>query len=216
MKSKPVVIGLCGAKQSGKTTTAHIIAEFIPSKEIAFADKLKDVCADVFGIERRYFDDQDLKEVPFEEPLVLQKKHCLEILMNYDVKPETVNFSSVLGIKMLTPRSIAQTIGTNFLRNLVDDNIHINSITLSNKYVSICPDVRFANEYTAFANRDDIHYYPAYIDRQEKERLIDETAHIAEREFLTFKHLFYRIDNNGSLKDLERNVKVFLDEVVKK
>lgn len=214
--SKKVVIGLCGAKQSGKTTTAYMISEFLPCKTVAFADKLKNVCSDVFGVGRNHFDDQDLKEVDFSEPKILTEESILSVLRNYSIAPSTVDFSSVVGSKMETPRGIAQTVGTNLLRNLVDNNIHINSIELSDKYVNLLSDVRFFNEYTAFLDREDISYFPAYVARDSKESLLDENSHIAEREFLTFKHLMYRIDNNGSMKDLERNIKVFLDQVVKK
>jgi len=154
--------------------------------------------------------------VPFKEPVMLDRKHCLEILMNYDVNPETVDFTSILGSKMDTPRAIAQIVGTNFLRNLVDENIHINSVKLSTTHVNICSDVRFYNEYSSFANRDDINYYPIYIARQEKEDLIGPDAHPAESGFFAFRHLFHRIDNNGNFKDLERSIKEFLDNHVKK
>jgi hypothetical protein len=46
-----VIVGICGAKQSGKTTAAQIIANKYKFNIINFADKLKSVCYIITGMD---------------------------------------------------------------------------------------------------------------------------------------------------------------------
>jgi len=213
--TKPIVIGIVGPKQSGKSTAARMMSEFVDIHEVALADKLKNVCAKVFKIPRITFDSQDLKEVPFSEPIILSFEQCTGILDGFKITQAT-DVSSVLGSAMRSPREIAQTIGTGLLRNLVDPNIHINSIGLNYAKVNVICDTRFLNELEVFQKRNDIQYYPIYIYRKEKEDMITPESHISERELLSFKDRCHVIDNNGSIRQLESNVKAFLDDLLTK
>jgi hypothetical protein len=212
---KKIVIGLVGAKQSGKTTTSNIICSLTYAKPIAFADKLKNVCSDIFNVPRLSFDDQNVKEKEFSDVRILSADKCVEILKRYDINPNNVNYSSVIETTMKTPREIAQTVGTNLLRNLVDPDIHIKSVELAGKGISIPSDIRFMNEFKAFSGKPDIDYYPIYINRKSAEEAITPDMHIAEREFLTFKDLCYKIDNNGTMEYLAMQIDDFLTKVVK-
>lgn len=64
MSDDAVVIGLVGLKGSGKTTALNAISELYDVQEIQLAKHLKDVCAEVFSIERDHLDNQDYKELP--------------------------------------------------------------------------------------------------------------------------------------------------------
>jgi hypothetical protein len=97
---------------------------------------------------------------------------------------------------------------------LVDQDIHIKSVELADKGVSIISDLRFVNEFKAFSGRPDIDYYPIYINRKSAEEAITPDIHIAEREFLTFRDFCYKINNNGTIEALAIQVDEFLTKVV--
>jgi hypothetical protein len=63
-------------------------------------------------------------------------------------------------------------------------------------------------------NREDIEYHAAYIYRKEAEEVAKKSDHQSEKEFFKFKDKCNLIDNNGTLRDLELNVKKFLDMIL--
>ena len=79
--TKKLVFGLIGAKTSGKSTVAGMLKDMFPTaREVAFADKLKNVCAEIFELKREQFDRQDLKEVWFDKPKYLNANGIMLIL----------------------------------------------------------------------------------------------------------------------------------------
>ena len=56
------IIGLVGAYKSGKDTVGQYIVDNYNGTRYAFADKLKKVCSDVFGIPLENFNDPALKD----------------------------------------------------------------------------------------------------------------------------------------------------------
>jgi hypothetical protein len=214
MKSKkPIVIGLVAPKEAGKTTVTNMLAEFIPIRESAFADKLKNTCSLVFNIPRENFDRQDLKEVKFEEPKILTEDKILAILDQYKAN-DALYLTSFIDTKLFTPRHIAQLVGTELLRECVSPTVHIDNVIIDPNVVTVISDTRFVNEYEEMAKRDDIEYYAAYIYRKQAEEQALKSDHKSETEFFQFKDKCYIIDNNSSFRDLELNVKTFLDKVM--
>jgi len=65
MKTK--LIGLTGYKGSGKDTVGEILCTDFNFERFAFADKLRQVCREVYGIEMKYFTDTILKEQTLEK-----------------------------------------------------------------------------------------------------------------------------------------------------
>lgn len=53
-----------GRKRSGKDTLFGIINKYKDVKRLAFADVLKDLCIDIYKIDRSYFYDDDKKDSP--------------------------------------------------------------------------------------------------------------------------------------------------------
>ena len=181
--AKGQLIGLLGRAGSGKDTVADAIIESVGLSQanrgivrIAFADKLKDVVSDVYGIPRYYFDDRVLKNTPHKK----------------------------LGGK--TPRQAAQVIGTEGFRNLIDQNTWTNyAMANAREWIEegtnvIITDIRFDGEF--FAVKDDgypvLHIYRDISlceqHNHESERNIDRLAEMADR----------RIDNTGTIEDLKR------------
>jgi hypothetical protein len=212
---KPIVIGIVAPKEAGKTTTTNMLAEFAHIKESAFADKLKNTCAKAFGIAREDFDRQDRKEVRFEKPESLSLDRIELILKEYGASVNSATVaSSLVGMELYTPRHIAQIVGTELLRDGVSKNVHIDNVEIDKSAITVISDTRFLNEFEVMKDRQDIQYYAAYVYRKQAEDQARLSSHPSETEFFKFKDKCYTIDNNGTLRDLELNVKRFLDMVM--
>jgi hypothetical protein len=211
---KPIVIGIVAPKEAGKTTTTNMIAEFTAIRESAFADKLKNTCAKAFNIPRENFDRQDLKEVKLETPKVLTLETIKAIFKEYDREDEIELKPGVVNMELHTPRHIAQVVGTELLRDHLGKNIHIENVIIDPTRVTVISDTRFENEYEVMNARDDIRYFAAYVYRKQAEDQAKLSTHPSETEFFKFKDKCYLIDNNGDFRDLELNVKRFLDKVM--
>jgi hypothetical protein len=62
--SDPKIIVLAGYRGSGKDTVADYLVSAFGYKKYAFADALKDACAEEYRIPRWYFDHREIKELP--------------------------------------------------------------------------------------------------------------------------------------------------------
>jgi hypothetical protein len=210
-----IVIGLVGVKTSGKSTVARMINEFFANvREAAIADKLKNVSADVFGLNREQFDRQDLKEIPFETPIVLTQKYIRLVLsgFNIDYSNELQDkLHKLEGLELTSPRHIAQIVGTEILRSSGDADIHLKNTPLKDG-INVVSDIRFKNELEYFTKLEGVKFLPLYISRQVAEDKITPNSHVSETELFTFKDSCTRIDNNGSFLDTERQVKTAIDK----
>lgn len=213
------VIGLAGVKTSGKSTVANIITEILGGdiKESALAGKLKDVSGEVFGLTRDHFDNQDIKEVPFEDgPKILTAENIFDVLWRFNVKMELSEFvdkySSVIGMELETPRRIAQIVGTEILRATGNEDIHCENMLMNDSGITIVSDLRFPNEFTYFSKTEDINFLPLYIQRDEAEAFVTEDSHPSEKCVFEFSGNCIEIPNNNSLEDLKCNLKRVLME----
>jgi hypothetical protein len=211
-----VVIGLAGVKTSGKSTVANIIKNILKDEvaESALADKLKNVCSDVFLIPRDHFDDQKLKEVPLEEPRILTISDINKVVEFFNVAskitPETrEKLHSIAGMVLKTPRQIAQIVGTEVLRATGDEDIHCKNVKL-NENTTIISDIRFPNEFDYFNRLEDTFFLPLYIQRDAAEKDINENSHSSETSVFKFSDKCIKINNNNDLQDLENQIRINL------
>ena len=213
------IIGLAGVKTSGKSTVANMIKDMLPNTtESALADKLKNVCAEVFNIERNQLDAQELKEVPFDTPKVLFQERIEEILnlFNIEVTEELLQkymTNNIEGMLLETPRKIAQIVGTEVLRTAGNPDIHCDNVNLDGDIVVIS-DLRFPNEFSYFSNKD-FNFVPLYIQRDEAEKHVTEDSHPSEKCVFEFSGKCIKINNNGSLKNTKEQIKKIIEGSVK-
>lgn len=210
------VIGLAGVKTSGKSTVANIIKKYVDNvHEAALADKLKNTCAEVFGLERKQFDLQELKEVPFDEPKIIGVYEIGAILESFGVYMSAREIDSkfnVVNMKLISPRHIAQIVGTEVLRAAGDEFIHCKNVPVSETGVTIISDVRFPNEYQYFSEAQDVNFIPIYIQRNEAEKHVTSESHASETSVFLFNDKCHFLPNNSSLQELESRILVLLSK----
>ena len=218
------IIALCGFKQSGKSTAFDIIKNQNMGKvvkEAAFANRLKEVCSQVFSIPRNHFDDQEIKEVPFLNNIIMTKEAAIKILelYNMDKKVDGMVLADFIRNfkekEMRTPRGIAQYIGTEFLRALRSD-IHcetLNDIMKEQEEtvdIFVVTDCRFLNEIEYFKNEEA--FEPFFIHRLEAynlfiQELEDGKSHPSEIETLSLIPKCRILKNNMSKEEFFNEIK---------
>ena len=92
---KPRVIGLAGGKGSGKDSVADYLVDKYDFHKISYAGPVKEILARTFGVPIEWFYDQEEKESPKKE------------------------------LFWHTPWHLAQTLGTDWGRNMVDPSIWV-------------------------------------------------------------------------------------------
>lgn len=211
------IIGLTGVKTSGKSTAASIIKDVLGKEveEMALADKLKNVCSEVFGIPRVFFDDQSLKEKDLENgPVKLSNYDISMVLEKYNIHYSSREIDSkydVIGMKLKTPRKIAQIVGTEVLRKAGGEDIHCDSLDIKSK-ITIISDVRFGNEFDYFYNSNNL-FIPLYIKRDSAEKNVTEKSHASEKDIFNFTNRCIKIDNNKGIEELKTQIHNLFKEV---
>lgn len=196
------------------------MSEFTKLSESSLAGKLKDVAADVLGFNRNLLDDDNLKEVPFEFPIILTESHISNALNRFKVpysEELKSKLSYLIGTNIATPRKAAQVIGTEILRSSGDMDIHCKNMEIDPRYsITAVTDVRFLNEYDYFNNDNNIIFAPVFIRRPSVETTND--THPSEMEvYSIFKtREGYSIFNDGSVSDLEKKVFVLINNILAK
>lgn len=216
-KKIKTVIGIAGVKTAGKSTVANIIKELLgnDAEECALADRLKNTCAKVFNLNREYFDLQELKEVPFENPKLLDHERIEEILKAFNIEPSEMLMNyyyeyNVEGMLLESPRHIAQIVGTEVLRAAGDEDIHCKNMEIKEGGITIVSDLRFPNEFEYFVNAKDIVFLPIYVQRNNAEKLVTKDSHLSEASVFLFSERCFEVNNNSSLEDLKKQVAALL------
>jgi len=198
--TKVNLLGLIGRKHSGKDSVANIIRDATPVDtkvlRFAFADRLKNVCTQLFAFpDDSFFHDQSKKEV---------------------VHPDYSH---------MTPREIMQWFGTDFIRKEMGEDFWINRLQLEmskeiEKYgqtyeniTILVTDVRFKNE-ASFLEEFTLgvpewETLMIYVDADERLPPMDPDAHISESGVYdvrdSCKHIVF-IDNNADYPSLKMEV----------
>lgn len=150
-----MIIAISGKARSGKDTVANVLIKNFGFKRIAFADKLKDICSDVFDLPVSMFHRDEFKDRAFEEPIIIDVGHVKNLVTRLEEYTSINNeayealLSHGCGKMLLSPREILQFVGTDLCRNCVKDSIWLdifNSILKNIDGHVICTDARFQNE----------------------------------------------------------------------
>jgi hypothetical protein len=135
---------IAGMKKHGKDTLARFIQEANPKFYIThFADRLKEIAGKVFGLTNEQFNDQDLKEVLFDTPIVMDLSlDALRIETGLDLQKQDKVANN--------PREILQYFGTEYTRKVQDDYwVQCVLDDVKDRNNVLIPDTRFPNEAKA-------------------------------------------------------------------
>lgn len=118
-----MIIGIVGYKGSGKDAMADYLVEHFQFEKMAYADPIKDVCAQLFDLDDDYFNKRDLKE----KKLDFWELSPREILQKVGTDLFRKHFDQEFWVKLMENKI------QNKLVKYPDMNI-------------VCSDVRFQNE----------------------------------------------------------------------
>lgn len=144
-----ILIALCGKKQTGKSTSYKFISEILKGKKVqkfSFASKLKDIVADLFGVDYACLDGSD------------GQKDSSTYLLWDDVSAHIRrDFFGTRdnGNEFITHRELLQLIGTNLFRAVMPDiwvDYLKRTLLSSDADVLVVDDVRFHNEVKMLRN----------------------------------------------------------------
>ena len=163
-----------GKKFHGKDTVAGIILEHDNTYTLlSFAEPIKQALSIIHVIPKEYFDDPNKKEKPLSE------------------------------WNNLTPRSLAQWLGTDIYRNQFDQNVWLRNMKLRIGELKnvIITDIRFDNEANFIKELGGI---IIKVDASVRKNKSDN--HISENG-IDEKLVDIIVDNNGSFEDLNKSIK---------
>lgn len=179
-----MIIGLNGRMQSGKDTTARILAEtFSNIERAAFADKLKDSAAASLGITREALDALKLRE---------------DLLMEFTDQGFDTGFEP-FEFEPFNIRTYLQRYGTEAHRDIFGDDFWVEQVLdkpVTDGKILVVTDMRFPNEIAGVLDRGGI---AVKIRREEADS--KPITHPSEQT-LPDEQFDYFLDNNGSVHDL--------------
>lgn len=194
----PRIIALSGLSRSGKDTVADYMCATYGYKKAAFADKLKDNVANIFGISRAQLERD-------KDGLIRDQK----LWPGWTYR----RFMQYYGTELMRDGfgAINPALGKNiWIYSLLDDELR-DRFRHDPQFRLIITDVRFKNESRAvedFAKSLGIMDISIYIQR---DSIINTSTHISEND-MTGADTHYILANNGGLQELYDNTdRVLLD-----
>jgi hypothetical protein len=151
-----MILAFSGNKFVGKDTAAEIFIRKEGFKRIGLADKLKDICSEVFEIPREDMDNPSKKECIFKTEITITSGKVDSLLgriardgFKFDFETKFTDICKNFNGKNLTSiRDMLQTVGTDICRTFIKDDIWLEYVK---KEIQLFPkvvitDARFKNE----------------------------------------------------------------------
>jgi energy-coupling factor transporter ATP-binding protein EcfA2 len=211
--TKPKIIAFCGAKGSGKSTSAELLKEVsnLEIKEVAFADHLKLTCSKVFNLNMDNFINPNLKERELDSYINLNSVNIIEVLTEFKILD--IDYDRMvrphMGQVFDTPRKLLQYIGTNLL-HLIDPLIHVKSAfdSIDSTKLNLITDLRFPQEFEALKDTALL----VYVSNDRAELLSSYDTHASEKGFLKFRDNCIKLDNNQDVHALREKIQQLVKE----
>lgn len=196
------IVAFAGSKQAGKTTAFSTIKnQFTEVHEVTIAGKLKNVVGEVLNIDTKNFHVNELKEVPFEDPITITKEQIEAVITAFNLEFDyDKHVRPHVGTLIETPRQSLQFFGTNVLHP-IDDLVHIKNAVagMPKRGIVVVTDLRFLQEFEYFRDTHKEEFFPFYIKNNKAELMAEGDTHPSETDLQKFKNQCTLIDNNGSL-----------------
>ncbi len=209
-----MIIAFSGAKFAGKDTAAEILIKGFGFKRIGLADKLKDICSEVFEMPREDMDNPEKKESPFANRVSITIEHIDSLLRTmqrdgFEFDQEKV-FQDVLqnfqGRILTSIRDMLQTIGTDICRTYVADDIWLQYVAgeVKNPYEKfVITDARFKNE------RDFFKKLGATLVLIKRNSVQNNSTHISENQLGEDSDYDVIMTNNETIYALQQSVQMW-------
>lgn len=185
---RPIVIGMIGKAGSGKDTVADYVVEKYGFKKIAFADPLKQAVQIIFDVDDDHMYDRDMRELPLP------------------------------GWEPWSVRKLLQFVGTELMRNQIDEDIWVKNAASRARRISKCiiSDVRFPNEVTDMRSRleDQSKMVFVRVTRPGHEDAAGGIKGHASEALIDQLDADIDIVNDGSLEDLYAKVDSLLKDIM--
>ena len=131
-----MLIAFSGTKLAGKDTGAEVLIKRHGFRRIGLADKLKDICSEVFQISRTDMDDPSKKECSFKNQVGISVENIDELLRRIKRDGFEFDYEEVYkqickdfhGKNLTSIRDMLQTVGTDICRTFVKDDIWLEYI----------------------------------------------------------------------------------------
>lgn len=218
-----IIVGISGKAQSGKNLATDTICSVCDSKhidflEMAFADKLKEIVRDCFGVSEKLLwgsgkDKESLTHIEWDN-----------VLVNPAYKLEYLKSKIIKNYKYLTARELLQYIGTDIFRKIdslawvrpvesyiqtikEDEEKYSSRSSFVEQTVIVITDVRFISEC------DMIKKFGGEIWRVCRGKL-EKDSHASETELDKYDGFNTIIDNNGSKKQYVEKIKQLFGELL--
>jgi hypothetical protein len=183
-----MIIGISGRARAGKDTVAEIFIKKFGFEKVSFADSLKEICSETFGIELDTFHSNDKKDVAFANPLQVNIDHIQSLVMllkGAGCAPSQAQIDSLIAegltMQFVSPRDLLQRVGTNLCRIHFGDSVWINIFKhkiQNSQGHTVVADVRFINERQAIRDLEGVNFLvtrdslpPLAADAHESEQL---------------------------------------------
>lgn len=199
-----MILGFSGKALSGKDSAAdYLIDQYGWDKKTGFAYNLKEACSNIFNRNLTMFTTQEGKSHTFTVPVKVDHRLIEGVVgwmrRTHNVAIDDIDYRSLLGKKLYTPRDILQFVGTEVMRTYAVNyhiDVVVNSLSSADKVV--VADVRFENEASGIL---DAGGYLIRLERPLKLReqygTVADTNHPSEIALDGWGKWSYRISNNG-------------------
>lgn len=200
-----MILGIVGFAGSGKGTAGDVLVSKFGFQKVAFADNLKDAVASIFGWPRHLLEGDTDESRAFRE------------------KADT--FWSAKFRREITPRWALQFFGTEACRDVLGNNIWIDSLErkIDGMENVVITDVRFPNEIDFIKRKGgfvvrvirgpDPEWYDTAYDHNISEKFEMykryPDIHLSEWAWIG-QHFHYHLYNDGSKEQLEANIEYML------
>lgn len=214
-----MLISLSGQKRTGKDTVADILVRQHKYVKYSLATPLRELCSEVFQIPYETFTDDNTKEKLFAHPIRLDEEHLglmLSVLENnwdFPVSKESKEkLLQLVGTEMKHPRNILQTMGTEVIRNCIDDQIWLK---IADNRIGILADVviadvRLKNEREWAKNRG------AVLCIINRPQLKTQDVHISENDLGNESEYDLILNNTADLSSFQVEVGMFFNNFLSK
>jgi hypothetical protein len=210
-----MIIGISGRARAGKDTVAEIFIKKFGFKRVSFADSLKEICSEAFGIELDTFHNNDKKDVAFENPLQVNIDHMQSLVMllkGAGCAPSQAQIDSLidegLSMQFVSPRDLLQRVGTNLCRNHFGDSVWISIFKhkiQNTQGHTVVADVRFVNERQAIRDLEGVNFL---VSRDSLPPLATD-AHESELLGCSPENIQVFVTNDSTVASLHRDIETW-------